>query len=125
MRWWRKDLKVGERRRGQEDPKHHRLMCASPGSSEESLVTHWRSSHSQAGSFGLKGLSGEISGWGLQGWVWRGSGPGSRLCGWESREQRGKPSLSQCSQARAHGSSASGPVPLTSDWELNFIPRIL
>lgn len=53
---WRKDLKVGgARRRGRGDPKHQRLMCASPGSSEESLVTHWRSPHSQAGSFGLKG----------------------------------------------------------------------
>ena len=62
MRWWRKDLKVGERRRGREDPKHHRLMCASPGSSEESLVTHWRSSHSQAGSFGLKGCVGRSAG---------------------------------------------------------------
>ena len=130
MRWWRKDLKGGgARRRGWEDLKHHRLMCASPGPSSESLVPTVCSSHRPV-PLVLKPESGEVSGLGLQGWVWRGRGPGTwgqELPLWVGKQTATKPFLSsECPQARAQGSSASGPVPLTlPDWELNFIPRIL
>lgn len=63
----------------------------------------------QATSFGLKAREWGGQRVGLEGWAWRGRG-----C--LPREQRGSPSSHPSvphPQARAQGSSASGPVPLT------------
>lgn len=112
---------------GMGDPKHPALMCDSPGLSW-SLWACVCSSHGQAGSFGLYSL--KVGTWDLPGRPGgRGApAPGARvsLCGWERRTAKRKPFLIQHPRARAQGSSASGPVPLTCpDWELDFIPWIL
>lgn len=56
MRWWRKDLQEGVRTEvGLGDPKHPTLMCdPPPGPVLKPPGPSVCSSHSQAGSFGLK-----------------------------------------------------------------------
>lgn len=127
MRWWRKDLKVRgiRRRRGWEDPKHPVLVWDSPGPFS-SLWAPVSALHiAKPVPLFLKPE------WGLQGWAWRARGPGTwrqELPLWVGKQRaKRKPFLSsQRPQARAQGSSASGPVALTlPNWELDFIPRIL